>query len=119
MLLPLIALIVFAVLALLYDGGYWGKDAAYHTVAAALGNCSASKALVWASFGALGVAFIMYIPRRVVSFHNFMEGTIEGMKLMLPANVDFGFGLDAFRCLPRPAYYPNFCSRYGFQRFRS
>ena len=87
MLLPLIALIVFAVLALLYDGGYWGKDAAYHTVAAALGNCSASKALVWASFGALGVAFIMYIPRRVVSFHNFMEGTIEGMKLMLPANV--------------------------------
>ena len=26
MLLPLIALIVFAVLALLYDGGYWGKD---------------------------------------------------------------------------------------------
>ena len=45
------------------------------------------KALVWASFGALGVAFIMYIPRRVVSFHNFMEGTIEGMKLMLPANV--------------------------------
>lgn len=61
MLLPLIALIVFAVLALLYDGGYWGKDAAYHTVAAALGNCSASKALVWASFGALGVAFIMYI----------------------------------------------------------
>lgn len=87
MLLPLIALIVFAVLALLYDGGYWGKDAAYHTIAAALGNCSASKALVWASFGALGVAFLMYIPRRVVSFHNFMEGTIEGMKLMLPANV--------------------------------
>ena len=76
MLLPLIALIVFAVLALLYDGGYWGKDAAYHTVAAALGNCSASKALVWASFGALGVAFIMYIPRRVVSFHNFMEGCL-------------------------------------------
>ena len=87
MLLPLIALIRFAVLAFFSDGGYWGKDAAYHTVAAALGNCSASKALVWASFGALGVAFIMYIPRRVVSFHNFMEGTIEGMKLMLPANV--------------------------------
>lgn len=87
MLVPLLALIVFSVLALLYDGGYWGKDAAYHTVAAALGNCTASKALVWGSFGALVVAFLMYIPRGVVKFSDFMEGTIEGMKLMLPANI--------------------------------
>lgn len=87
MLVPLIALVVFAVLAFLYDGGYWGKDPQYHTMIAALGNCTASKALVWASFGALAVAFLMYIPRRVVTFHDFMEGTIEGMKLMLPANV--------------------------------
>ena len=87
MLVPLFCLIIFAVLGLLYDGGYWGKDPAFHSVSAALGNCSASKALVWASFGALSVAFIMYIPRRVVSFMDFMEGCIEGMKLMLPANV--------------------------------
>lgn len=87
MIVPLIALIVFSILALLYDGGYWGKDPAYHTVAAALGNCTASKALVWGSFAALVVAFLMYVPRRVVKFSDFMEGTIEGMKLMLPANI--------------------------------
>ncbi len=87
MIIPLAALIIFAVLAFLYDGGYWGKDPAYHTLAAALGNCSASKTLVWASFGALVVAFLMYIPRRVVDFNSFMEGCVEGMKLMLPANI--------------------------------
>ena len=120
MLLPLIALIVFAVLALLYDGGYWGKDAAYHTIAAALGNCSASKALVWASFGALGVAFLMYIPRRVVSFHNFMEGTIEGMKLMLPANVILVLAWTlsgVCRDLPR-CRIPEFLYRYCLGYFR-
>ena len=87
MLVPLIALIVFAVLAFMYDGGYWGDDPAYHTFAASLGNCSASKALVWASFGAIVVAMAMYIPRGIVKFGSFMEGCIEGMKLMLPANI--------------------------------
>ena len=38
MLLPIGSLIVFAVLGLLYDGGYWGKDPAFHTMAAAFGN---------------------------------------------------------------------------------
>ncbi len=87
MIVPLIALIVFAVLAFLYDGGYWGDDPKYHTVAAALGNCTASKALVLASFGAIVVAMFMYIPRGVVKFSAFMEGCVEGMKLMLPANI--------------------------------
>ena len=87
MLVPIGALIVFAVLALLYTGGYWGRDPAYHTFQAALGNCSASPSLVWASFGALVVAFAMYVPRGLVKFTDFMSGLVEGMKLMLPANI--------------------------------
>ena len=87
MMLPIAALIVFAVMALLYSGGYWGDDAAYHTIAAALGNSSASNALVWASFGAMIVALVMFVGRGVLSFHDFMDGSIEGMKMMLPANV--------------------------------
>ena len=53
MLVPILSLIVFAVLALMYTGGYWGDDPKFHTFQAALGNCSASPSLVWASFGAL------------------------------------------------------------------
>jgi tetracycline resistance efflux pump len=87
MIVPIVALIVFAVLSLMYSGGYWGKDAAYHTFQAALGNASAAPALVWASFGAVGVAFLMYVPRGLVPFSDFMSGLVEGMKLMLPANI--------------------------------
>lgn len=87
MLVPLAALIVFAVLALMYTGGYWGEDAKYHTVMAAIGNSSASISLVFASFGALLVALLMYVPRRLMSFSQFAEGSVEGMKLMLPANI--------------------------------
>ncbi len=87
MLVPLAALIVFAVLALMYTGGYWGEDSKYHTVMAAIGNSSASISLVFASFGALLVALLMYVPRRLMSFSQFAEGSVEGMKLMLPANI--------------------------------
>ena len=87
MVVPIFSLIVFAVLALLYSGGYWGEDPAYHTLGAAFGNCSASKALVWASFGALVVAFLQFVPRRLMSLGDFMNGVVEGVKSMLPANM--------------------------------
>ena len=87
MLIPIFALIVFAVLALLYSGGYWGDDPAYHTFGGAMGNASAAPALVWASFGTLIVAFLLYVPRGLVPFTDFMTGLVEGMKLMLPANI--------------------------------
>ena len=87
MVVPIGALIVFAVLCLMYSGGYWGDDPAYHSFQASLGNSSASSALVWASFGAMVVAFFMFVPRGVVSFRDFMDGSVEGMKMMLPANI--------------------------------
>ncbi len=87
MLVPLGALVLFAVLALMYTGGYWGPDAKYHSFIASIGNSSASISLVFASFGALLVALLMYVPRRLMSFAQFAEGSVEGMKLMLPANI--------------------------------
>lgn len=87
MLVPIASLIVFCVLALMYSGGYWGADPKYHTFASALGNSSAAPSLVWASFGAVGIAFLMYVPRGLVPFTDFMSGLVEGMKLMLPANI--------------------------------
>lgn len=87
MLVPITALIVFAVLSLMYSGGYWGDDPQYYTFQAAIGNSSASSSLVWAAFGAVFVAFIFYVPRKLVGFSEFMNGMVEGMKLMLPANI--------------------------------
>ena len=85
MIVPLCALVLFAVLAMLYTGGYWGKDPAFHSFGAAFGECSSSKSLVWSAFGALVVAFCMFIPRRLMTLHEFMAGVVEGVKIMLPA----------------------------------
>ena len=95
MIIPILGLIVCAVLGMMYSGGYWGKDEAYHTFTAALGNCSASPSLVWASFGGLIVALIMYVPRRLLTLGEFMGGVMEGFKAMLPACVIlvFAWGL--------------------------
>lgn len=87
MLIPIVSLIVFATLSLLYSGGYFGDDPEYHTLGAAFGNCSAAPSLVWGSFGALTVAFFLFIPRRLLTLHAFMDGAVEGMKAMLPANM--------------------------------
>ena len=87
MLVPIVALIIFATLALLYSGGYFGSDIKYHTLGAAFGNSSASKALVWASFGALLVAFFLFVPRGLLSIKTFMDGAMEGIRAMLPANM--------------------------------
>ncbi len=87
MIVPVIALIVFSVLAMLHNGGYWGDDPAYNSIAAAFGNCSASEALVIGGFGGLVVAFLMYVPRKLIKFGNFMGGITKGVKSMVPADI--------------------------------
>ena len=87
MLIPIFALIALGVAALLYSGGYWGDDSQFHSIGAAIGNSSSDAALVQAAFGALIVSFILYVPRRILTFSAFMDGAVKGMKLMLPANV--------------------------------
>lgn len=85
MIVPIIALIIFSTLALLYVGGYWGSDEAYHTIAAAFGNTSAGPALDMGVFGALIVAFIMFVGRRLMSLKVFMDGVLRGVQTMIPA----------------------------------
>ncbi len=87
MIVPVIALIVFSILAMLHNGGFWGEDPAYHTIAAAFGNCSASPALVLGGFAGLVVAFLMYVPRGLVKFRKFTDGITEGVKAMVPADI--------------------------------
>lgn len=84
MIVPIGSLIVFSVLALLYTGGYWGKNPAFHGIGPAFGNCDAGRALVLASFGALIVAFLLFVPRKLLTLESFVHGAVEGIKTMLP-----------------------------------
>lgn len=87
MVIPLAALIVLCVLSLMWSGGYWGEDPKFHSFSAAIGNSSATVSLEIASFAALLICFFQYVPRGLMTFKQFMEGCVEGMKTMLPANI--------------------------------
>ena len=81
LIIPIVALIVVTVVAMLYTGGLFTGEAA--NLLDAFGNTDANTSLVWGGFAALIVAFFLFVPRRVISFHSFMEGITEGVKSMV------------------------------------
>ena len=83
MLIPILVLIFVSVIGMLYNGGYWSGDPALHNFTAALGNCIAAQALVWGSFIGLITCLLMYIPRKIMTFSEFMENTVKGMSQMI------------------------------------
>ena len=83
MIVPILVLIVTAILGMLYNGGYWSNDPSLHTITAALGNCVAAQALVWGSFAGIITAFFMYIPRKILTFKEFMDNFTKGMQQMI------------------------------------
>lgn len=87
MVIPIVSLIIFCTLSLLYVGGYWGDDPAYHSIGAAFGNTSAGPALVLGSFAALVVALIQFVGRRLLDLKTFMQGVLRGVQAMIPANM--------------------------------
>ncbi len=88
LIIPISALIILSVLAMLYIGGYGTVNEAtgqMYTIAEAFGDTDASAALVLSGFGALVVAFMLFIPRKVLSFRSFMSGITSGIISMVPA----------------------------------
>ena len=82
LIIPILALIVFAVLSMLYVGGYFEGGM---TIAQGFGNTDAGSALALAGFGALVVAGLLFVPRGLMTFKEFMEGITVGAKTMVGA----------------------------------
>lgn len=80
--IPILALIVFTVLAMVYTGGGFSGEASFTE---SFGNCDSSLSLVIGSFCALIVTFVLFIPRKVLSFKEFFTGITEGIKSMVPS----------------------------------
>lgn len=84
MLVPIVVLIVVSIISMLYIGGFWGTDPAFRlNFVAALGNSVAAQALVWGNFAALIVALLMYVPRKIMSFKQYMDNIVKGMSGMV------------------------------------
>ena len=91
MVVPIFVLIGAATLSMLYTGGYFGDDTAYHSLGAAFGNTNSSLSLVLGSVAALFVSFVMLISRRVLTLKEYMDGFIRGVQSMIPANMILTF----------------------------
>ncbi len=81
--LPIIVLIISCITAMLYTGGLFSGNGI--GVADAFANCSSAQSLVLGSFFTLIFTFILYLPRRVLTFTQFCESLVEGFKAMTPA----------------------------------
>lgn len=84
LLIPILALIICSILAMLYMGGYFESPI---TISEAFRNTDASPALVLGSFAALLIAFVLFIPRKLLTFKEFMEGIGIGVRSMVGAYI--------------------------------
>ncbi len=78
---PIAALIILCVAAMLYTGGILEGA----NIIDAFANCNSSLSLVFGSFFTIIVIFLLYIPRKVISFTEFAGSLAEGFKAMVPA----------------------------------
>lgn len=79
--LPLIVLIGGCVFGMLYTGGILeGKG-----IADSFADCDSSHGLVIGSFISLIATFLLYIPRRVLTFRSFCDCFVTGFKQMTSA----------------------------------
>ena len=86
LILPVAVLIVFCVLGMIYSGGFFdGESESYLNFIDAFSNSDASVGLVIGSTGALIIAIIYFMCRKVLSFKDAMSCLPDGFKAMVPA----------------------------------
>ena len=79
--LPVAVLIVSAIGAMIYTGYLGGAD----NVVSAFAGCDAETSLIFATMVTVFVTLFLYLPRKVITFKDFMGSFVEGFKLMIPA----------------------------------
>ena len=81
LLLPIFVMVVLAVFFMFYLGGMWSGEK--KSITQVLGDTSAPKALLYACFVALITTLVMYVPRKLMTFAEWINYFIEGMKTMI------------------------------------
>ncbi|MDD3839303.1 MAG: Na+/H+ antiporter NhaC family protein [Clostridia bacterium] len=82
LIIPILGLIVFSIIGMLYTGGYFEGS---KTIAQAFGDTDAATSLVYGGFLAILLTLVLFIPRRIMTFGDFMNSFVEGIKSMVPA----------------------------------
>jgi len=92
LLLPILALIVFSVFALIYIGGFFDAASPYYKdLTGAFSVTSASTALPWGALVALILIVIYLIGRKLITFKDAMDCIPKGFNAMVPAIIILTF----------------------------
>jgi len=84
LILPIITLIVSCVLTMIYTGGFFDQSSGvYMNFVDAFAGCDASMGLVLGSFFALAITFVLYLPRKVITFKQFADSFVDGFRAMV------------------------------------
>ncbi|MBM7615491.1 Na+/H+ antiporter NhaC family protein [Alkaliphilus hydrothermalis] len=82
LIIPISGLIIFTMLAMVYTGGFFGGGVSlWH----AFGDTDAATSLVYGGIAALLLCMVMFIPRKLMTYGEFMEAFTQGVKSMVPA----------------------------------
>lgn len=83
MLAPLFCLICVTFLAMLYSGGYWGREE--RSISEAMGNTDSSLSLILGALAGLICAFVLYLLEKRSTLAEFMNNAVKGAQNMMPA----------------------------------
>jgi len=84
--LPVLVLIVFCVVGMIYTGGFFTADSgAYLNLATAFANSDASAGLSWGALISVILTILYLIARRVIDFKTAMNAISKGFCAMVPA----------------------------------
>ncbi len=84
LILPIATLIVSCVLTMIYTGGFFDPESGvYRNFVDAFAGCDASMGLVLGSFLALAITFVLYLPRKVITFKQFADSFVDGFRAMV------------------------------------
>lgn len=82
---PILLLISFCVLGMIYSGGFFRAGETYHDFVDAFAASNASVGLVIGSLTALILTGLWLVTRRVITFEDAMSCLIKGFEAMVPA----------------------------------
>lgn len=84
LILPVLGIIVFSIVSMLYTGGFFEGET---SIGDAFANCDAITGLAMGALYTVAFVAVLYLPRRIVTPKQFVDGLVEGFKNMVPASL--------------------------------
>lgn len=88
LILPVIFLIVFSIVSMLYTGGLFEGNV---SISDAFANCDAILGLAMGAAYSVVFVALLYLPRKIVTPKEFLDGLVQGFINMVPATLILTF----------------------------